>query len=264
MSVPQQYNHLAQTRYGTLIYNRFDTYIGRSIEYYGEYAEREVCVFDQTVSAGMVVLDIGAQIGAQTLFFARKVGPAGRVLAFEPRRLMFQTLCGNVAINSITNVHCWNAAVGAHDGEFPVPVYDHQSNTDMRAIRMGAGETGDRVPLVCIDSMRLNRCDFIRISQPGMEEDVLKGGQATILKLKPVFYIACELESQREESLKKTLDGMGYNMYWHEPELFNPDNFAGNDQNIFGSTTTRSLLCIDRRISQEMVGFTPARVARAA
>jgi FkbM family methyltransferase len=117
VTIPQQYNHLTQTRYGTLIYNRFDTFVGRSIELYGEFAEREIGVLDQTVSAGMVVLDIGAQIGAQTLFLARKVGPAGRVLAFEPRRLIFQTLCGNMAINSVSNVHCWNAAVGAQAGE---------------------------------------------------------------------------------------------------------------------------------------------------
>ena len=54
MTVPQQYNHLTQTRYGALMFNRFDAVVGRSIELYGEYAEREISVLDQTVSAGMV------------------------------------------------------------------------------------------------------------------------------------------------------------------------------------------------------------------
>jgi FkbM family methyltransferase len=168
VTIPQQYNHLTQTRYGTLIYNRFDTFAGRSIELYGEYAEREIGVLDQTVSAGMVVLDVGAQIGTHTLFLARKVGPAGRVLAFEPRRLIFQTLCGNMAINSLNNVHCWNAAVGAQSGEIVVPAYDHQINSDMRTIRLGSSIDGERVPVLTIDSMQLARCDFLdRSSRAG-------------------------------------------------------------------------------------------------
>jgi len=265
VSIPQQYNHLTQTRYGALIYNRFDTHVGRSIELYGEFAEREICVFDQTVSAGMVVLDIGAQIGSQTLFLARKVGPAGRVLAFEPRRLMFQTLCGNMAINSLSNVHCWNAAVGARAGEIVVPPYDHQVPADMRTIRLGGDGEGERVPLVTIDDMQLARCDFIRISHAGLEEDALRGGEATIKKLRPVLYIACDLPPQQQaESLVRCLDSLGYNMYWHEPELFNADNFAGNDQNEFGRATSRNLLCVDNRISQELIGFTPVQISRAA
>ena len=264
MSVPQQFNFLAQTRYGALIYNRFDTHGGRSIELYGEYAEREIGVLNQTVSAGMVALDIGAQIGAQTLFLARKVGPAGRILAFEPRRLMFQTLCGNMAINSITNVHCWNAAVGDQPGEAVVPPFDHQSPADMRTIRLATGVEGERVPLVTIDSLNLPRCDFIRLALPGYEEAALAGGTATIARLKPVLYINCEAGAPSEDALVRRIDSLGYNMYWHQPELFNPENFAGNSQNEFGHATSRHLLCVDAAITQELIGFTPVQAQRAA
>ncbi len=117
MANPGQYNSIAQTRYGGLIYNKHDRRIGRSMEMYGEYAERVTAVFDQIVQAGQIVLEVGAGIGLHTLFLAKKVGPEGRVLAFEPHRLNFQTLCGNMALNSIPNVHCWNMAVGAEPGE---------------------------------------------------------------------------------------------------------------------------------------------------
>ena len=110
--IPERYNHVTQTRYGTLIYNKNDVRVGRSIELYGEYCERAIVVFDQYALRRADRHRRRANIGWQTLFFAKKVGPEGSVLAFEPQRLVFQTMCGNMAINSITNVHCWNAAVG--------------------------------------------------------------------------------------------------------------------------------------------------------
>lgn len=264
MTVPQQYNHLTQTRYGALMFNRFDAIVGRSIELYGEFAEREISVLDQTVSAGMVALDIGAGIGLHSLFLARKVGPAGRILSFEPRRLMFQTLCGNMAINSISNVHCWNAAVGGYMGEITVEPQDHQRVADMRTATLTTSGEGERVPLLSIDSLQLNRCDFIRISQPGMEDDLLAGAQATLMQFRPTLYIEGGCTAIQEQAILRRLDAAGYNMHWHEPELFNPQNFAGNHENIFGRTASRNLLCIDSRISRELVGFRSARVSRAA
>jgi FkbM family methyltransferase len=232
--VPQQYNHLTQTRYGALVYNRFDTVLGRSIEMYGEYAEREISVLDQAVSAGMFVLDVGSYIGLHSLFLARKVGPAGRVLSFESRRLMFQTLCGNMAINSLSNVHCWNAAVGAHMGEITVAPQDHQTVSDMRVASLSAGGDGERVPLLTIDSLQLTRCDFIRLSQPGMEDDVLAGAQATLARFRPSLYIHSGFDPQQESGMLRRLEAVGYQMHWHEPELFNADNFAANHETSSG------------------------------
>ncbi|MGE3313686.1 MAG: FkbM family methyltransferase [Planctomycetaceae bacterium] len=264
MPVPQQYNHLTQTRYGALIYNRFDTVLGRSIELYGEYAEREISVLDQAVSAGMFVLDVGSYIGLHSLFLARKVGPAGRVLSFEPRRLMFQALCGNMAINSLSNVHCWNAAVGAHMGEITVAQHDHQSASDMRAATLANSGEGERVPLLSIDSLQLPRCDFIRLSQPGTEEDVLAGAQATLARFRPALYIHGGFTPTQEAGIIRRLENFGYQMHWHEPELFNAQNFAANHENVFGQTRARNLLCLDNRVARELIGFIPARSSRAA
>lgn len=186
MRIPERYNYVTQTRYGTLIYNKNDVRVGRSIELYGEYCERAIVVFDQMLSAGQLVLDIGANIGAQTLFFAKKVGPEGSVLAFEPQRLVYQTLCGNMAINSITNVHCWNTAVGARHGQIVVPRVDHERTIDLSSVEMGTTQNGDRVPVIAIDDMNLPRCDVMRIAAPGMETDILKGA-ASLLKRTGLF-----------------------------------------------------------------------------
>src|SRR5208282_3272360 len=87
-------NHLAACRHGYLLYNPLDEYIGKSLDLYGEFSEGEVGVYRQLVRPGDVVIDAGANNGVFTLVFARAVGPAGRVIAFEPQRVLFQTLCG--------------------------------------------------------------------------------------------------------------------------------------------------------------------------
>ena len=179
MRPPERYNFVTQTRYGTLVYNKNDVRVGRSLELYGEYCERAIVVFDQILAPGQVVIDVGANIGAHTLFFAKKVGPAGCVLAFEPQRLVYQTLCGNMAINSITNVHCWNAAVGDHRGEICVPRVDHEREIDLTSLEIG-GTEGERVPVIELDGMNLPRCNLVRIALPGMEFAVLDGASCSV------------------------------------------------------------------------------------
>jgi FkbM family methyltransferase len=262
--LPERYNNVTQTRYGTLIYNKNDVRIGRSIELYGEYCERAIIVFDQILSPAQIVIDVGANTGMQTLFFAKKVGPQGCVLAFEPQRLVFQTLCGNMAVNSITNVHCWNAAVGAAVGEIAVPRIDHERAFDSSSFEVGASTEGARVPVVQLDGLNLPRCDFLRIAQPGMELAVLEGAASLLRQRKPILYICGPFDPAREAELVKGIDALGYASHWHCADLYNPLNYAANSENVFGNEAIRSLLCIDKAVDQQLTGFAKATVPEAA
>ena len=57
---------------------------------------------------GYISLDVGANIGCHTVPFAKLVGESGRVVAFEPQRLVFQNLCANLALNALTNVYVYH------------------------------------------------------------------------------------------------------------------------------------------------------------
>ncbi len=48
----EQFNTIGRSRYGLVIYNKNDAYIGRSISTYGEYSELETVIFDQIVQPG--------------------------------------------------------------------------------------------------------------------------------------------------------------------------------------------------------------------
>lgn len=263
MTPVEPFNRIGDSRYGPMIYNKNDVYVGRSIELYGEYAQRATAVYDQILHAGQLIVEINANIGAHTLFFAKKVGPKGRVLAFEPQRILFQTLCGNMALNCVTNVHCWNMAVGAAAGETGVPPLDYHQADNYAGVVLGEYDGGERVPIVTIDSLALPRCDLLKIDVEGNEADVLAGAAETLARHKPMLYVEFGSTTKRN-ALIRQIDALDYAMHWHKPPLFNADNFAKNPDNVFGETALNNLLCIDKAADSRLTGFDPVDVPDAA
>ncbi|MBQ3853504.1 MAG: FkbM family methyltransferase, partial [Anaerovibrio sp.] len=100
-----QFNICHEFRYGKIMYNQLDQYVGRSLKLYGEYCQGEAALFEQIVKPGNIVVEAGANIGSHTIHLAQLAGDNGQVWAFEPQRLVFQLLAGNMALNSLTNVH---------------------------------------------------------------------------------------------------------------------------------------------------------------
>lgn len=70
----------------------------------------------ERLRAGMAFLDIGANAGIFSLVAARRVGPSGAVIAFEPAEALFADLLANLARNGASNVHPFNLAVGSESG----------------------------------------------------------------------------------------------------------------------------------------------------
>jgi len=206
-----------------------------------------------------MVVEVGANIGAHTLFFARHVGPTGAVLAFEPQRIVFQTLCANLALNSVTNVDCRHQAVGAVGGEVVVPEVDYRREQNFGGLALGSYQEGERVRLVTIDGLNLGRCHLLKIDVEGMEQAVLEGATATLSRLKPVLYVE---NDRREKSadLIRFLDAQGYAMYWHAPPLFNPRNFFNNPQNVFRNIISRNMLCLHKSGPHKVEGIEAVQV----
>lgn len=115
--MPEKFNIVRQCRHGLMVFNRHDQFIGKALKVYGEYSEGEYDVFSQVVKPGDTVIEAGANLGAHTLGLAQLAGPNGRVYAFEPQRLMFQTLLGNAALNSLTNIYGFQKALSNGTGQ---------------------------------------------------------------------------------------------------------------------------------------------------
>ena len=63
---------IKRTLHGLMAYNINDSFVGRSLDCYGEYSRGETLLFAQLAAPGACVLDVGANIGALTLSLAER------------------------------------------------------------------------------------------------------------------------------------------------------------------------------------------------
>lgn len=250
------FNRMVRGRHGVLLYNHYDVYIGRSIERYGEFSEGEVDLFRQIIRPGFVVVEAGANIGAHTLALSQLVGDKGAVFAFEPQRIVFQTLCANLALNSRTNVFCFWRAVGKTAGSCVVPLIDYSAENNFGGLALGGFQSGESVPMDTIDSLGLSRCHFIKADVEGMELSVLQGAEKTINRHRPVLYVEND-RKDRSGALIEYLLSLGYKLYWHLPPMFNPANHFANPENAFGNIVSVNMLGIHSAIQGNIQGLRP-------
>jgi FkbM family methyltransferase len=134
-------------------------------------------LLDRFVGVGSSVVDVGANIGYNTLHAARLAGPKGRVVAIEPTPDNLAVLRSNVATAGLRNVAVEPVAAGRTRGTrdlfvrgtvsavnslFPLSCY--ASVTDVLP-----------VPVVPLDELVDGAVDVVKIDVEGAELDVLEG-----------------------------------------------------------------------------------------
>ncbi len=251
---PGGFNELRMCRTGPMLYNKFDEYVGGSLMKYGEYSFAEQRLLSQVVRPGFVVVEAGANIGAHTSHLARCVGPDGEVHAFEPQRIVFQTLCANVALNQCTNVYAYQAALGAETGSVLVPAMNPEIRANFGGVSLQGVIAGERVQQFTLDSLDLPACHVIKVDVEGMEVEVLKGAVGTIESYRPIMYLENDRGGRSEELLTILLQS-DYAVYWHIPRLYNPANFAGVAENIFPDVASVNVLCLPLEAKRQVHGM---------
>jgi FkbM family methyltransferase len=223
-----------EAKHGKFQYNPNDTFIGRSLEAYGEWCEFELDAIRHFVRPDSVILDVGANIGTHTVAFSR-MAPQGKVFAFEPQKRLAAMLETNVFLNKLPNVFLSDAAVGNICGQTTIADLppDH-AEFNFGGLPLGAATpTGSAATVVTIDSLELDRVDLVKIDVEGMEAAVIRGAVETIKRCEPTLY----LENNGDESSKvaEVLEAIGYRAFWSIGDYFNPHNHLGNAKNIWAS-----------------------------
>lgn len=114
--------------------------------------------------------------------------------------------------------------------------------------------------LLSIDSLGLHACHLIKADVEGMEAAVLRGARRTIGQHRPVLYLENDRPAGHRE-LVATILALGYRIWWHTPLLFNPQNFAGNPQDVFPGVASFNLICLPQERRPNMQGAVELRSA---
>jgi FkbM family methyltransferase len=243
-----------QCRHGAMMYLPADLFVGRSLDLYGEFSEGEVALFAQIVKPGMLVVDVGANIGAHTVFFAKAVGPGGRVIAVEPQRILYQMLCGNLSLNAIGNTFAQHAGLGSAPGSILVPPLNYGANFNFGGLSLGDFKEGEQVAVTTLDALALPGCHLVKIDVEGMEAQVLQGARETLAHHRPILYVEND-RPEKSAALIALLFELGYRLFWHLPPLFHADNFAGRVENVFAGIVSINMVGIPRSTALSLQGF---------
>ena len=94
----------------------------------------------------------------------------------------------------------------------------------------------------------------MKVDVEGMELKVLKGATETIERFRPIMYIENDRKEKSVE-LIKYIATLEYDMYWHIPFLYNPNNFFGNKNNVFRNIASHNMFCIPNIINAKVDGL---------
>ncbi len=155
-----------------------------------------------------IIIDIGANIGNHTLYWANEVN-AKKIYAFEPVPTTFKILKKNIKINNLENiVNIYQAGLSDEDSKGEIKTYDP---TNIGGTRLQINNEGN-ISLITLDSLKLSekRIDLIKIDVEGMDYKVLTGAVKTIRKYKPVIMI--ESFPQEYNISSRILKALGYRL----------------------------------------------------
>ncbi len=135
----------------------------------------------ESVEAGDMFVDVGANIGYYSVLAARKVGPRGRVVAVEPVASTAATLRGNLNANGLHNVEVVEVAAGA-DAAPAVEVSFNPRYLGRATLQSAPGSVAETVPQRRLDDIcnDLPVITVLKIDVEGYELRVLKGAERTL------------------------------------------------------------------------------------
>ena len=170
----------------TMVVDPRDEVLGAHLIHGKAWEPCETRLFTESITPGMVVVDVGANIGYYTLLAARAVGPEGAVVAFEPDPVNFNLLSRNVAGNGFADrVTLIRGAVGGRNGT--VTLFRDQDNYGAHSLAEDNLENAGSVEVACfrltevLADYGFERVDVLKLDVQGAEGLVFEGGKEILV-----------------------------------------------------------------------------------
>jgi FkbM family methyltransferase len=181
--------------FGKIFLDVRDIGIGKPLFLDHKYEPAETAFMERFIRPGMVILDIGANIGYFTALATSRLRKSGVIHAFEPDPHNYSLLEKTVADQNTNLVHLHHCALGDENGTvelFHSPVDNfgdhrvygsHSEDHPKVAVPMKIGDD-------LLASIGTTAIDFIKIDVQGFEVQVLRGLTNTIKSSEKVVLLS--------------------------------------------------------------------------
>lgn len=205
------------------LYTTADNYIEWTILNTGTYEDEIGKLIKISLRDGDNALDIGGNIGLQSLRMSACVGPKGKVYAFEPLQHIQEKFKKNIALNKADNVKLFEIALSDQEDEIIYKLDQNAWNQGAFSLKdRSAGVDSQKIVIKIADDLQeitqLEHLAFIKIDVEGFEYNVLRGLKATLQKHHP--RIIFEYDSNYWASTGQDINGcyeylskLGYTLY---------------------------------------------------
>ncbi|MDY5847200.1 FkbM family methyltransferase [Actinobacillus porcinus] len=229
-----------QTYLKDLRWGRFNLiegdFISEIASCYGEWSEAEVMIFKLLLSDTSNVIEVGSNIGMHAVPLA-KFASQGKVLCFEPQRIIFQQLCCNLALNNLINVESYRLGVSDQNTKAWIETSDYSQPWNYGSFSIDKGFSTEshfqgkilkeEIGIVKLDDFasvqRLASLDLLKIDAEGFDLRVLNGAKETIKRAQPAIFIESHYASAN--GILDYLRQINYQAYWVISDRYQENNF---------------------------------------
>ena len=211
-------------RWGEVWFYENDSYVGFSLDKYGEYNPDETECIISLADKNKLCLDVGANFGV----ISQALETSGfTCVAFEPQPDIYELMCKNV--KGLT----YNVALGDEEGIGVMPLVPPNRSLNYGGFRVGTeSKLGSiNVPIRTLDSYNFKNVGLIKIDVETYEEKVLRGAEKLIEECRPILYVE---DNRDNPNLRSYILSLGYWFEEHNPPLYRENNFFGLKENIWG------------------------------
>ncbi|MCA6287779.1 FkbM family methyltransferase [Phenylobacterium sp.] len=152
----------------------------------GFYEQPALEALRALVRPGQTVVDVGANLGNHTVYFAGEAGC--RVVAFECNPRMADHLRNTIEMNGLggqVDLSHLGKAVTSYVGEIPFQFV----RDDYSFVTPGTEHGATLTPCLTLDSLALPECALLKIDVDGGEPGVLEGARDVLARLRPTVSI---------------------------------------------------------------------------
>jgi FkbM family methyltransferase len=170
------------------------------------------------VKRAKVILDIGANIGNSSLFFASH-NPSAIIHAFEPHPETYLRAGVNIGMNQFTNIKLHNLGLGEEKASLKLYEVNEHNPGMNRILEKDLDLPYKIVPIEKLDTFvkeaGIPKVDLIKIDVEGYEYTVLKGAKELLNRHFPVLFIELDDTNLKENNksareLLQLLADIGY------------------------------------------------------
>jgi len=205
------------------IFATADNYIEWTLLSVGTYEDEINKLIRISLKPGDNAIDIGANIGLQSIRMAQSVTKTGHVYSFEPLAHLQNKFKRNIALNKFENVTLFPFALSDAADEITYSINENNWNQGTFSLQhKNSGTTAQQITIKVADQLTeiqmLPHLELIKIDVEGFEFQVIKGLEKTIRKHKPRIIFEYDnnywgVNGQNIGDCFEFLRGMNYDLY---------------------------------------------------